>query len=116
MSTELLQAQLLLAAAHRITHLAREVRHDLSTEHHDQALLDLSAIRQELRGADRLLEELDAAIGALAHRECLTCDGEREPGRLQCAQCSAETSNLTPLVEAALRTRSTPTWPPRRTS
>jgi len=114
MSAELLQAQLLLAAAHRLVHLAREVRHDLSAEHYEQALTDLNTIRQELRGAERICEELDAAIGALAYRECLTCDQERAPGRLQCPACAAETATLTPTVEAALRARSTPTWPPRR--
>lgn len=115
MSAEILQAQLLLAAAHRLVHLAREIRHDLATEHHDQALSDLAALRTEIRALERLAEELDAAIGVLAHRECLTCDGERAPGRLQCPACSATSDALTPLVQGALRARSTPTWPPRRT-
>lgn len=111
-SADLLQAQLLLAAAHRILAQARELRRDLADGHHESAIAELITIRQELRGVDRLLEEIDTAIGVLAYRECLTCDGEAITGRLQCAACAAESAALTPAVESALRTRTTPTWPP----
>jgi hypothetical protein len=112
MSTgDLLQAQLLLAAVHRILGETREVREDLAVESYDEALAKIADLRTSLASASHLLEELDAAIGVLAYRECLTCDQERTSGRLQCPACCAATDALTPAVEGALRT--TPTWPPR---
>jgi hypothetical protein len=80
------------------------------------ALSDVGLLRGEMRAALELLDEQDAALGAVVHNECVSCGEQRAPGALQCADCQQGQQATDRVVAGALEVvRSTdPRWQPWR--